>query len=287
VNREWRRFFGRGLVETVEDFGIQGDRPTHPALLDWLATSFIEDGWDVKALHRRIVTSETYAQSARQRPELVDVDPENRLLGRGPRRRMPAWMIRDHALACSGLLVDRVGGPPVKPYQPEGLWSETTFGTIVYEQDHGEALHRRSLYTFWRRIIGPPIFFDNADRRTCTVRTAITNTPMHALTTLNDPTFVEAARAMAERVLRESADSDRISHAFRIATGRGPDAEEIAVLDRRLAEWRTHYAEQPDDALALLRIGESPRDESITADEHAAWTGVCLLLLNLDESLTK
>ncbi len=287
VNREWRRFFGRGLVETVEDFGIQGDRPTHPALLDWLATSFIEDGWDVKALHRRIVTSETYAQSGRQRPELVDVDPENRLLGRGPRQRMPAWMIRDHALACSGLLVDRVGGPPVKPYQPEGLWSETTFGTIVYEQDHGEALHRRSLYTFWRRIIGPPIFFDNADRRTCTVRTAITNTPMHALTTLNDPTFVEAARAMAERVIRDSAVHDRISHAFRIATGRGPDAEEIAVLDRRLAEWRMHYAAQPDDALALLRIGESPRDESITADEHAAWTGVCLLLLNLDESLTK
>jgi hypothetical protein len=287
VNREWRRFFGRGLVETVEDFGTQGDRPTHPALLDWLATTFIEDGWDVKALHRRIVTSDTYAQSARRRTELDDLDPGNHLLGRGPRQRMPAWMIRDHALACSGLLVDRVGGPPVKPYQPEGLWSETTFGTIVYEPDHGDALHRRSLYTFWRRIIGPPIFFDNADRRTCSVRTAITNTPMHALTTLNDPTFVEAARAMAERVLTAEEHADDIAVAFRIATGRQLDADERAILDARLDALRAHYLDSTDDARDLLAIGESPRDESLDVTEHAAWTGLCLMLLNLDESLTK
>ncbi len=286
VNREWRRFFGRGLVETVEDFGTQGDRPTHPALLDWLADTFVEDGWNLKALHRRIVTSETFARSARHRPDLEDLDPDNRLLGRGPRHRMPAWMIRDHALACGGLLVDRVGGPPVRPYQPDGLWSETTFGTIVYQQDHGDALHRRSLYTFWRRIVGPPIFFDNADRRTCTVRTPITNTPMHALATLNDPTFVEAARAMAERVMREAADSDRISHAFRIATGRHPDAEEVAVLQARLDDWRTFYAANPEETDALLAIGESPRDTAIDPSTHAAWTGLCLLLLNLDESLT-
>lgn len=288
VNREWRRFFGRGLVETVEDFGTRGDRPTHPALLDALAATFVADGWDLKRLHRRIVSSDTYAQSSDERPALAAIDPENTLLGRGPRGRMPAWMIRDHALACSGLLVDTMGGPPVKPYQPQGLWSDTTFGTIVYEQDHGDALHRRSLYTFWRRIVGPPIFFDNADRRSCTVRTPITNTPTHALATLNDPTFVEAARAMAQRVLlAEPTDDARLDLAYLLAVSRRPDADERSVLLDRVRELASHYSDDTAAAEALLSVGESPRDPSIDPASHAAWTGICTLILNLDESLTR
>ncbi len=176
-------------MKTVEDFGVQGEKPSHPELLDWLATRIRQTGWDVKALHRLIVTSATYRQSSKVTPELFERDPENRLLARGPRFRLPSWMIRDQALAASGLLVEKLGGPPVKPYQPPGIWEEATFGQIKYQQDHGDALYRRSLYTFWRRIVGPTMFFDTGARQTCTVKQSRTNTPLHALTTLNDVTY--------------------------------------------------------------------------------------------------
>jgi len=205
VNRYWQQFFGVGIVKTVEDFGVQGERPSHPELLDWLAVEFRESGWDVKHLHRLIVTSATYRQASKVTPESFERDPENRLLARGPRFRMPAYMIRDQALSASGLMVEKLGGPPVKPYQPSGVWEDATFGQIKYEQDHGDALYRRSLYTFWRRIVGPTEFFDSAARQTCSVRPSRTNTPLHAFTTMNDPTFVEAGRELAQRILKTPA----------------------------------------------------------------------------------
>ena len=183
VNRAWQQFFGNGLVKTPEDFGVQGEKPSHPELLDWLATEFVRSGWDVKALHRLIVTSATYRQASRVPAALAERDPQNRLLARGPRYRLPAWMIRDQALAASGLLVSNLDGPPVKPYQPTGVWEEATFGTKSYAQDHGPALYRRSVYTFWRRIIGPTEFFDTASRQTCVVKPGRTNSPLHALLT--------------------------------------------------------------------------------------------------------
>ena len=210
-------FFGTGLVKTVEDFGSQGERPSHPELLDWLATELIRSGWDVKSLIRIIVTSARYRQSSRVSRELLDRDPENRLLARGPRLRLSAEMIRDQALALSGLLVERLGGPSVKPYQPPGLWSE--LGDASYVQDQGPALYRRGLYTFWKRTVAPPSLaaFDAPGRETCTVRESRTNTPLQALVMMNDPTFVEAAQALAMRVMHEGGKTleERLSWAFR------------------------------------------------------------------------
>jgi len=289
VNREWQKFFGTGLVKTVEDFGAQGEKPTHPELLDWLASEFIRGGWDLKALHRLIVTSATYRQSARWTAELARKDPANRLLGRGPRWRMPSWMIRDHALAASGLLVNRLGGPSVKPYQPKGVWAEATFGKMRYSQDKGEKLYRRSLYTFWRRIIGPTIFFDTAKRQTCEVRKILTNTPLHALATLNDVTYVEASRALAQRVLEKAGPepADRATMAFRLVTCRRPDADELKILLGRLAILKEQYSADPGAAAKLLSVGDSPRNTKLDAIEHAAFAGLCSLILNLDEALTK
>ncbi|MGE3308578.1 MAG: DUF1553 domain-containing protein, partial [Limisphaerales bacterium] len=209
VNRYWQTFFGVGLVKTSEDFGIQGEKPSHPDLLDWLATDFVDSGWNVKHLHRLIVTSAAYRRSSITDPTRRDRDPENRLLARGPRFRMPSWMIRDSALAASGLLSEIRGGPPVKPYQPAGVWEEATFGNKRYRQDQGTALYRRSLYVFWRRIVAPTMFFDVANRQTCSVRAPRTNVPLHALLTLNDDTYVEAARALAEHVLLGSPSTTR------------------------------------------------------------------------------
>lgn len=288
VNRFWQAFYGAGLVRTVEDFGVQGELPSHPELLDYLAVDFVDSGWDVKALHRKIVTSATYRQSSVLPPELLKIDPENRLLARGPRHRLPAWMIRDQALAMSGLLIDSVGGSPVFPYQPEGVWSEATFGQTVYEQDSGRALHRRSLYTFWRRIVGPTILFDNANRQVCTVRSVRTNTPLHALTTLNDITYVEAARFMAERILSSGlTDAERVRWAFRLATARMPDPQEEEMLLGRLDVLRGEYGSKPEAAQALLSVGDTPRNTDLDSTEHAAYTGLASLLLNLDETITK
>ena len=289
VNRAWQMFFGTGFVKTAEDFGEQGERPTHPELLDWLAADFIESGWDVKRLNKSIVMSATYQQSSKVSPKLLEADPENRLLALGPRSRMPAWMIRDHALAASGLLVNKLGGPSVNPYQPEGVWAEATFGNKKYDQGHGDDLYRRSLYTYWRRIVGPTMFFDSAKRQTCSVKGSQTNTPLHALTTLNDVTYVEAARAMAERVLTmgDTDEHARVETAFRQATSRKPTPAETDLLANRLKTLEQHYRQNPEDATKLLAIGESPRGDKLDAIEHAAYTGLCSLILNLDEALTK
>lgn len=287
VNRAWQMFFGTGFVKTAEDFGAQGERPTHPELLDWLAADFIESGWDVKRLNKLIVMSATYQQSSKVSAESLEADPENRLLARGPRSRMPAWMIRDHSLAASGLLVDRLGGPSVKPYQPSGVWAEATFGKANYDQGHGDDLYRRSLYTFWRRIVGPTMFFDSAKRQTCSVKGSQTNTPLHALTTLNDVTYVEAARAMAERVQRSDGVAQRIDTAFRLATSRTPTPAETELLSARLEALTQHYRQHPEDATKLLSVGESTREENLDAVEHAAYTALCSLIMNLDEALTK
>jgi hypothetical protein len=289
VNRVWQRFFGTGLVKTPEDFGVQGERPSHPELLDWLALEFLKSGWDLKALDRLIVTSATYRQSARVAPRLADRDPENRLLARGPRYRMPSWMIRDQALAASGLLVSGLGGPPVKPYQPAGVWEEATFGTKSYQQDHGGALYRRSVYTFWRRIIGPTEFFDNATRQTCVVKPGRTNSPLHALLTLNDATYVEAARALAERVLLEAGPSPeaRIERAFRLVLARQPSPAEMKVLLASHARIVREFASDRAAAERHLNVGESKRSESLDLIEHAAFTVLGEAILNLDEALTK
>lgn len=289
VNRAWQQFFGIGLVKTTEDFGVQGELPSHPELLDWLASEFIRSGWDVKALHRLIVTSATYRQSSRVSPALIERDPLNRLLARGARFRLPAWMIRDQALAASGLLVDKVGGPPVKPYQPSGVWEEATFGTKKYVQDHGEALYRRSVYTFWRRIVGPTEFFDSAPRQTCVVKPTRTNTPLHALTTLNDPTFVEAARALAERVLKsnDAQPAARVERMFRVVLGRKPSAEETQVLVASLNRVQREFAGQREAAKQFLSVGESQRAQAIDPIEHAAYTALASAIFNLDEALVR
>jgi len=289
VNRAWQAFFGTGFVKTAEDFGVQSERPSHPELLDWLSTEYVATGWDTKKLHRLIVTSATYRQSSRVTAALHERDPENRLLARGPRYRMPSWMIRDQALHAAGLLVEKPGGPSVKPYQPPGIWEEATFGQKNYEQDHGDALYRRSLYVFWRRIVGPTTFFDSGARQVCTVKVARTNTPLHALVTVNDPAYVEAARVMAQRLLadRSVADAARVDTAFRLATAHLPAAPERQILLGRLAKLRTQFAADPAAARELSAIGEAPRPATLDPVEHAAWTTLCLLVLNLDETLSK
>jgi hypothetical protein len=241
----------------------------------------------VKRLLRLIVTSAAYRQSSRVSPELLEIDPQNRLLGRGPRFRLPSWMIRDQALAASGLLVGTLGGAPVKPYQPSNVWEEATFGGKTYKQDHGDALYRRSLYVFWRRIIGPTMFFDTQSRSACAVKPTRTNTPLHALATLNDPSYVEAARALAEGALKESGDAARLDLAFRRVLARSPKEAERQVLIGGLRRLRAEFAARPDDAKKLLKVGESKRDESLDPVEHAAWASLCLSILNLDEAVTR
>jgi hypothetical protein len=253
VNRVWRQHFGRGLVATEEDFGIQGTLPTHPELLDWLSSQFMSNGWDLKALHKLIVTSAAYRQSSVATPELLAKDPENRLLARGPKYRLRAEEIRDSALAVSGLLSKRVGGPSVKPYQPEGLWEESGTGK-QYVPDAGESLYRRSLYTFWRRTAPPPsmVVFDAPSREVCTARREATTTPLQALVLLNDPQFVEAARVLAEALLQGSDNlEERISHACRALIGREPSAQETGVF-RHLYEEQLEYFEANRERLRSI-----------------------------------
>ncbi len=289
VNRFWQACFGTGLVKSVDDFGAQGEAPSHPELLDWLACEFVASGWDVKAMQRLIVTSATYRQTSSAAPELYARDPENRLLARGPRLRMPAEMIRDAALAASGLLVEQQGGPSVKPYQPPGLWKELTGGSD-FEQDHGAGLYRRSLYTYWKRTIAPPsmITFDASPREACTVRETRTNTPLQALTLLNETTFVEAARMLAQRVLVERATpAERRAGMFQLLLGRAPDEREAAVLERSLARHIERFRAHPDEAEKLLTVGEAPRDNGLDPCELAAYAAVANLVFNLDEAVTK
>ena len=290
VNRIWQMYFGAGLVKTAEDFGTRGEPPTHPQLLDWLATEFIRTGWDLKALHKTILTSATYRQSSRATPVTQKIDPANQLLARGPRLRLSAEMIRDQALFLSGLLVEQNGGPSVRPYQPPGLWIELSdFGG--YTQDSGESLYRRSLYTFWKRTIPPPLMgtFDAATRETCVVGESRTNTPLQALTLLNDITFVEAARVLAQRMIREggATASDRIGLGFRLVTAHRPNARELEILLAGLEHHLADYRKDPGAALDLTGIGETPRDEELEVTELAAYTAVANLILNLDETVTK
>ena len=304
VNRYWQQLFGIGLVKTTEDFGVQGEMPQHLELLDWLAADFRASGWNLQSLIKRIVTSQTYCQSSKVSAALAERDPDNRLLARGPRFRLPSWMLRDQALAASGLLVARVGGPPVNGYQPPGVWEEATFGGKGYRQDHGESLYRRSLYTFWRRIIAPTMFFDSAARQTCTVKVLRTNTPLQALLMLNDITFVEAARALAERVLMPVASDNaaadktapnatapdaaaRIDEVFRRVLARRATPGERTILLAGLARSRQEFRAAPDAAKKLLAVGESKRNEQIDPIDHAAWTALCLAVLYLDETLNK
>ena len=294
VNRFWQQFFGTGLVKTAGDFGVQGEQPSHPELLDWLALDFVESGWDVKRCLKQIVMSATYQQSSRVNPDKLATDPDNRLLARGPRFRLDAEIIRDQALAVSGLLIDKIGGKSVKPYQPAGLWKPVGFGgsnTSVFVQDKGEKLFRRSMYTFWKRTVPPPSMatFDAPDRETCAVRRARTNTPLQALVLMNDVQYVEAARKFAERVISEGGASveERVTFAFRSVVARQPNATELQSLTTLLTEYLSEFRKSPDAATRLLSAGESPRNEQLDANELAAWTMVTHLLLNLSESVTK
>ena len=295
VNRYWQSYFGVGLVKTQEDFGVQGEPPVNPELLDWLATEFIRTGWNVKGMQRLIVTSATYRQSSKTTEALREKDPENRLLARGPRVRLQAELIRDTALAASGLLNDAIGGPSVMPYQPKGIWEELAFGDgfsgQAYEQSHGADLYRRGMYTLWKRTAPPASFatFDAPDREKCTARRAQTNTPLQALALLNDPTYVEASRALAQRALLEGGKdaNARIAYAFRLATARKPGKQEMkvlrALLDGRLEAYRQDRAA----ALKLLAVGESPRNPRLDVSELAAYTTVTSVIFNLDETITK
>ncbi|QDT10277.1 DUF1553 domain-containing protein [Planctomycetes bacterium K23_9] len=292
VNRYWQMLFGRGLVSTAEDFGAQGDYPSHPQLLDELAVDFRESGWNIKQLIKRIVLSATYRQSAKALPDQYRSDPQNILLSRGPRFRLPGEMIRDNALFVSGLLVDQSGGPGVKPYQPAGLWAEVGLGgNPKFVQDHGKKLYRRSLYTYWKRSAPPPAMqiFDAPTREKCTLQRARTNTPLQALVTLNDVQFVEAARHFAQRVLQSEAkeDTQRIEYAFRSATARVPSPGEVKVLLNVLHTAKSRYSSDTAAAANLVGLGESPRDESIAAETLAAWTIVTSSILNLDETLVR
>ena len=287
VNRLWQQLFGTGLIKTVEDFGSQGEWPIHPELLDLLAVDFMESGWDVKRLIKQIVLSDTYRQASRVTPEMLARDPENRLFARGPRVRLPAEMLRDQALAVSGLLVEKVGGPSVKPYQPAGLWKELAGGND-YQEDAGEGLYRRSLYTYWKRTSPPPfmINFDASMRETCVVRESRTNTPLQALNLMNDVQFLEASRRLAERMLTEAA-TERIAFAFRAATGRAPKQQETQVLTRLLDQFQSAYAADAKAAEAYAKQGQAPRLAELKDAGLAAYTAIASVILNLDETVTK
>ena len=326
VNRAWSQFFGAGLVETVEDFGSQGQWPSDLELLDWLAVEFGEESkaesqetsengatpnslplsstrhsplatrqWSSKHLHRLIVTSATYRQSSRVTKELQERDPTNKLLARGPRFRLQAETIRDNALAVAGLLSDRFGGPSVSPYQPANLWDDVAVGAdyegTVYKQDKGEGLYRRSMYTFWKRTCPPPGLntFDAPEREVCTSRRSRTNTPLQALVLMNDPTYLEAARKLAERAMLEGGETPtaRLTFAFRLVTSRSPSPAETAILLKAHQHRLTKYQQDPAAAKALLSHGDSPRNESLNEPDLAAWTAVISLILNLDEAITK
>jgi len=293
VNRIWELCFGAGLERTSEDFGQQGEWPSHPELLDYLALEFRESGWDMQALLRRIVTSSTYRQSSRLAPESVAKDPEGRLLSRYPRRRLGAEELRDQALYLSGLLVEKTGGPSVKPYQPDGLWQEIAMpqsNTRIYEQGTGEDLWRRSLYTYWKRACPPPSLqtFDAPTRESCVIRRIATNTPLQSLVLWNDTQFVEAARVLAQRTLaEEKPDRERLAALYVRTTGRKAAAEALAPLEKGLARFRERYAADEEGAKQLVALGMAPRPEKLDTRELAAWTMIASTLLNLDATLCR
>lgn len=283
VNHLWQMFFGAGLVRTADDFGLQGQRPTHPELLDWLAVDFMEHGWDIKHLIRRIVTSETYQQQSAASPELSARDPENRLLARGPRFRLPSWMLRDAALAASGLLNPALGGPPVRPFQPEGVWEEIFMGRFTYEPSEGAAQYRRTLYAFWRRSIAPTFLFDSAQRRVCEVGMTRTNTPLQALTLLNDRTVLTAARELSRQMLTQTEIPTALTWLYERVLSRKPTAPELAVLHREWQRAHEHYTRQPQEAATYLET--LPTDPE-RLSRLAAGCLVATMVMNLDEAIT-
>ena len=305
VNREWERFFGTGLVKTSENFGAQAEYPSHPELLDWLADQFMHpttlpavvgksaQAWDMKALQKLILMSATYRQTSHTDKDRLALDPDNRLLSRGPRFRLSAELIRDQALAVSGLLVNKIGGPSVRPYMPEGVWDETSkYGDLRgYKHDKGEGLYRRTMYTIWKRTAAPPslLLFDATNREVCTIKRSRTNTPLQALALLNEVTFVEAARGLALRMVQEggSTDSDRLIYGFRLITGRAPSAQEQQVLAEGLQSDRETFKQSPDAAAQLLKVGDLSVKSTLDPVELATWTTTANVLLNLDEFVTR
>jgi len=290
VNRFWQSYFGTGIVKTVDDFGSQGEFPTNPELLDWLAVEFMDRGWDVKAMQKLIVMSAAYRQSSAVTPELLAKDPDNRLIARGPRLRLGPEILRDQALAVSGLLVEKVGGPSVKPYQPAGLWQELAGGK-GYEQSKGEDLYRRSLYTFWKRTSPPPYMmnFDSPNREQCAVFENRTNSPLQALNLMNDVTFLEASRKLAERIIAEggSTPEARVEYGFRLLFARTPSARQKQVLLTMHARMAADFHHDRAAAAQFLQQGESPISRSADPPELAAWTSVASLMLNMDEAISK
>jgi hypothetical protein len=291
VNRIWKLFYGQGIAKHVDDLGLQGEPPSHPQLLDYLATDFIESGWDVKRLVRLIVTSGTYRQSSKPTPQLREQDPYNRLLARQGRFRLDAEFVRDNALAVSGLLVSTIGGPSVKPYQPAGYWEFLNFPKRTYRQDTGEKLYRRGMYTHWQRMFLHPSLaaFDAPSREDCTADRTRSNTPQQALTLLNDPTYVEAARVFAERIITDGGASpqQRLTYAFRRALSRSPNEAEADVLVELMEKHRAEYGKDRESALSLTGIGEYRLAKGIDPAELAAWTSVSRVILNLHETITR
>ena len=293
ANRLWAQLFGRGIVATLDDFGAQGEPASHPELLDYLAGELKRSQWDVKSLVREIVTSATYRQSSVASKRAWENDPNNILLARGPRRRLSAEALRDNALSISGLLSNRIGGPSVRPYQPAGLWREMSRGDEeikTYEPSRGEDLYRRGIYTFWKRSIHYPAFavFDAPSREVCVSSRPITNTPTQALAILNDPTFVECARAFASTIIKHEKDlADRIQFAFRHALGRDASLDELHLLKTVHQDLRANYQENCDAALRLIGVGESRTDASIDVVVLATWTAVAQIVLTMDETITK
>jgi hypothetical protein len=295
VNRFWQLFFGTGIVKTSNDFGSQGDWPSHPELLDWLATEFMARNWDVKSMLKLMVTSATYRQASTITPQSLERDPYNRLLTRGPRFRLDAEMIRDNALAVSGLLNRKIGGESVRPYQPPGLWEAVSFSkdfsSQSYEQSKGQDLYRRGLYVYIKRSMPyPPLTtFDAPNREICTTQRPRTSTPLQALVLLNDPCYVEAARALAQRIMKDGGidASRKLAYAFRLALARPPTKNELEVLQRIYEQQFHNFQQDKEAAKGLVSVGESPKPKDLEDSELAAWTAIGNILLNLDETITK
>jgi hypothetical protein len=291
VNRLWKLFFGAGLARGLDDLGAQGEPPTHPELLDWLAVEFMDSGWDIKHLVRMIVASNAYQQSSVPSAELVERDPQNRLYARQSRWRLEAEFIRDVALAASGLLTPQIGGPSVKPYQPEGYWEFLNFPKRKWVADQGAKQYRRGLYTHWQRTFLHPslLAFDASTREECAAQRAVSNTPKAALALLNDPSFVEAAKALAARALHEggATDQQRIAWTWREATSRLPNANEIELLGALLADARSAYEAHPESVALVLAVGQTPPAADLPPTEQASWTAVARAVLNLSEAITR
>jgi hypothetical protein len=296
VNRYWQMLFGTGIVKSSNDFGSQGEWPSHPELLDWLAADFMEHNWDIKRCLKQMVMSATYRQSSVITPDKLERDTYNRLLARGPRFRMDAEMIRDNALAASGLLNEKIGGKSVYPYQPPGLWEAIGFGDSFssqsYHQSHGPDLYRRALYTYWKRSMPYPSMhtFDAPSREICTSYRSRTTTPLQSLVLMNDPAYVEAARGLAERVMQKCKDKtldDQLTYAFRLALARKPTQQEMTLLEHLYTDQLTHYTQDKAAAAALLKVGESEKSKDLDESTLAAWTAIANVLLNLDETITK